>query len=130
MKKAKKVLLISSISVVSLILIAILGLLVWIQVDVNYRKSIAHTSFPGEKTVLDSMILYMNDSSKTFKDRNYMVWAIGQIADKKALPFLLVNYTGQPCKHYEYLCQYELEKAINRCDGKVTFEYKDKKNNQ
>lgn len=130
MKKTKKVVFISLIAVCPLFLIAILGLLLWIQIDVGQCKSISHTAFPNETKVLDSMILFMNDSTQTLKDRNCMVWAIGQIADKKALPFLLANYTGEPCNHDAFLCQYELAKAIKRCGGNVEFKYKDKKNSQ
>jgi hypothetical protein len=129
MKKPVKALLISGISALSIVLIAFLGLLIWIQIDINYRKLIAHTAFPNEKTKLDSMILYMNDSSKSFKERNNMVWAIGRNANKKALPYLLANYTGNRCDHDAFLCQYELEKAINLCGGNVNFQYKDKKYN-
>jgi hypothetical protein len=50
-----------------------------------------------------------------------MVWAIGRLSDKNALPYLQTVYTGEPCAHSLYLCQYELAKAINRCGGNVEF---------
>lgn len=52
-----------------------------------------------------------------------MVWAIGQLADERALPALLARYDGEPCRHQQVLCRYELSKAINRCGGKVAFRY-------
>ena len=58
-----------------------------------------------------------------------MVWAIGRLSDKNALPYLQAVYTGEPCTHSLHLCQYELAKAINRYGGNVDFKYKDKKYN-
>jgi len=49
--------------------------------------------------------------------RNHAIWALGQLGDKRALPSLEKLYTGEPCDHSKYVCQYELKKAIKLCRG-------------
>ena len=44
--------------------------------------------------------------------------ALGQIGDRRAVPVLERFYTGNACRHDEFLCQKELSKAIDRCNGK------------
>jgi hypothetical protein len=46
------------------------------------------------------------------EDRNHAVWALGQLADSRALPVLEKHFTGKPCDHGNEVCQYELGKAL------------------
>jgi hypothetical protein len=42
---------------------------------------------------------------------------LGQLGDQKSLVVLKSYYTGEPCDHEKFLCQYELEKAIKLLEG-------------
>lgn len=106
------------------------GGVIHVQICLSKYVSMAQKCFPDENDKLFSMIKYVNSNQYSLKDRNNMIWAIGQLSDRRALNHLLELYTGEPCAHSLYLCQYELSKAINRCGGKVDFKYKDKKYNQ
>lgn len=66
---------------------------------------------------VDSLIHLMDDKNLPMDKRNQAVWALGQLANSKALPFLKKHYTGEPCDHARFLCQYELKKAIKHCRG-------------
>ncbi len=48
--------------------------------------------------------------------RNELVWAIGRLRIKEALPLLNSYYNQQECDHEKRLCQDELKKAIKRCE--------------
>jgi hypothetical protein len=120
----------SLLIIISLTAVCYLGLNVYIGIHVNKHASLARESFPNEKDQIYSMIKYMNRNDYSLNERNNMVWAIGRLSDKNALPYLQAVYTGKPCNHSLYLCQYELAKAINRCGGNVDFTYKDKKYNR
>lgn len=66
----------------------------------------------------------MSDSY-SFRARNSAVWALGQLADKKALPFLYELNKSLPeqkkCDYDESICKYEVQKAIAWCEkGNVT----------
>jgi len=76
----------------------------------------------------------VKSENKPFRKRNSAIWALGQIADKKALPFLNELSSslpeGEKCKYDQNLCRYEVQKAIKWCDeGNLTnWMYKDKEN--
>lgn len=66
----------------------------------------------------------VEDSSVSYNVRNKAIWALGQLADKRALPTLNKYYKGVPQRRElpeRELSQYELEKAIKWCqEGNVT----------
>jgi hypothetical protein len=66
---------------------------------------------------VDALILFMESGDEPWAKRNRAVWALGQLGDPRALPHLRKHYTGQPCDHSRFLCQYELKKAIRLCEG-------------
>jgi hypothetical protein len=53
-----------------------------------------YLQLPEEDDKLFSMIKYANSNQYSLRDRNGMIWAIGQLADKRALNHLLDLYTG------------------------------------
>lgn len=53
----------------------------------------------------------------SLSQRNKAVWALGEIADSRALPVLRAYYKGGRCSHDIALCQYELRKAIRKTEG-------------
>lgn len=78
-----------------------------------------------KKDCVYSLIEVVKSKDKPFRKRNSAIWALGQIADKKALPFLneLNNSLSrqEKCQFDQNLCQYEIKKAIKWCnEGNLT----------
>ena len=71
----------------------------------------AQSMFPGER--VEALIAMVDHRDCSLKDRNHAVWALGQLAEKRALPVLQKYYTGAKCDHERFICQYELRKALN-----------------
>lgn len=78
-------------------------------IDSNSRM--AQTMFPGER--VEALIAVVDCQNCSLKDRNHAVWALGMLAEKRALPVLQKYYTGKKCDHGRFICQYELRKALN-----------------
>lgn len=72
------------------------------QTELRYKKT----------ECVDGFIAFLKDEKNPLLEKNHIVWAAGQLGDKKALPVLQKYYTGTECDHDKYLCQYELKKAI------------------
>ena len=69
------------------------------------------------KDCVQSLILYIRSADHTQKDKIHAVWALGQIADKRAIPFLEESQEKYCCKNNEKqpkIC-YEIHKAIKWC---------------
>ena len=49
-----------------------------------------------------------------YRRNNRAIWALGQLGDPRALPFLRSLATGQPCDHETNICQGEVSKAIQK----------------
>ena len=51
--------------------------------------------------------------------KNHVIWILGELRDDRALPGLENLLTGEECDHQRDVCQYELEKAIQKIkDGR------------
>jgi len=95
----------------------------WIGYCVKSRCELAQRQFEGD--CVEALIEFANDEPNSFKERNSAIWALGQLADKRALPFLeeidQSSFKETPCKLTENICHYEIEKAIKWCtDGNIT----------
>jgi len=77
-----------------------------------------------KKECVSALAKYIQSDKHSFRERNSAIWALGQLADKRALPTLQNLYTGNiPPKESldKTLSQYELKKAITWCKkGNVT----------
>ena len=62
-----------------------------------------------------ALLALLADESRSFRERNHAVWALGRRREARALPALQAAYHGGPCDHERALCQRELAKAIRRC---------------
>jgi len=51
-----------------------------------------------------------------YRANNHAIWALGQLGDKRALPFLKSLLTGEPCDHETNLCQGEIKEAIQKLE--------------
>lgn len=74
---------------------------------------------------VSSLIEVVKSDKPSFRERNTAIWALGQLADKRALPFLEELDKSLPpqtkCVYGQYLCKYEVQKAIRWCrQGNVT----------
>jgi HEAT repeat protein len=70
---------------------------------------------PGDR--IPALLAYVESPKHTLRERNRAVWALGQLADARALPVLEKYLTGGDCEHGRLLCQHELRKAIRLCHG-------------
>lgn len=93
-----------------------LGFLRWsIQAGLDRCCETAQEAYPHPGDDVAAMLEYVQSDSHSLKDRNLIVWALGQARDSRALPILECYLTGQACDHDEKLCQGELGKAIALC---------------
>jgi len=95
------------------------GLNGWIQLDAHKKAKAMLLAYPQATDEIEAAMMQMQSPSCTLKQRNRAVWVLGRLSDKKALPVLMKEYTGQPCQHDKFLCQSELKKAIRRCGGSI-----------
>ncbi len=129
--KLKKILLISTLSGVALALVFFLCILGIIYRDVKATCLKAQKEY--QEDCVNSLIKLVQSEERTFKERNTAIWALGQLADKRALPVLENYYTGNTSLKEppdKALSQYELKKAIQWCEkGNVTsWMYRNKEN--
>ena len=86
-----------------------------IRSDVAEDVARAEREFQGDR--VEALMALVDSDRHPFRERNRAIWALGQIADPRALPVLRKHYTGAECQHDKYLCQRELKKAIDTCSG-------------
>jgi hypothetical protein len=72
----------------------------------------AQEAHPHEGDNVAALIAYVQSESHSLHDRDLAVWALGQARDERALPVLQTFVTNEECDHSKYLCQSELEKAL------------------
>lgn len=93
------------------------GAILWsIQGSVREYCAAAQEAYPHPGDDVSALIDLMDSDTRPLRDRNHAIWALGRMKDPRALPHLQYWYTGGPCDHDHNPCQYELEKAIARCD--------------
>lgn len=119
MTRRIKVAIIAVLVCIGLLVIAYSGMYAWIQLDAHRKADAIWEAYPQANDKVEAVILRMQSQSCAMKDRNETVWILGRLSSEKALPVLEKAYTGQICEHENFLCQYELEKAICRCGGHV-----------
>jgi hypothetical protein len=103
-----------TIRISMVLLIALLVFLAGIELLIGWglRTSIqkAKKHFPGDRVA--ALIAVVECDSCDLRERDSAVWALGQLADKRALPVLVKFNTGKPCNHLSRICQYELSQAL------------------
>jgi len=91
----------------------LISVTVLIQRGVSEATALAARAHAGDEVT--ALMAYVASEQHGLRDRNRAVWALGRLADPRALPVLEHYYDGAPCDHSLRLCQHELEKAIARC---------------
>ena len=88
-----------------------------LRTPVKERCARAQLEFGGD--CVEALAALAESDSHSYIERNRAVWALGQLADERALPALLSLQSGvpceRPCRRDKHLCQYEVEKAIKWC---------------
>jgi hypothetical protein len=103
---------IARISVILFVAIVALFMTAETMIGLGVRKfsQLAQEQYPSDR--VSALIKMVECESCPMADRNHAVWALGQLADQRALPILEKHYTGKPCDHVNEVCQYELDKAL------------------
>lgn len=97
-----------------------LGYCRWaIQSGLDRCCAMAQSAHPHPGDDVAAMLEYVQTDSHSLRDRDLVVWALGQARDSRALPVLESYYTGDKCDHDRYLCQGELAKAMKLCRGQA-----------
>jgi hypothetical protein len=103
-----------TVRISAILLITLLALIsvaeLMIGSGVRRFSQIAQEQFPGDR--VRALVAMVECESCDLRDRNHAVWALGQLADHRALPVLEKYYTGEKCDHLHKICQYELKKAL------------------
>ena len=103
----------------AVLLILFLITLHWISSEVRAICKKAQQQFEGD--CVEALAAYLESDKLSSKEKNQVIWALGEIGDKRALPALKKLYTGdnchKPCDTSKYICQYGIEKAIRNCKG-------------
>ena len=91
----------------------------WIELQLKNVCTTATQKYPGDKV---EALMKVVDTSETsyradlYRAKNYAFWALGQLGDKRALPFLKGLVTGETCEHNTNICQGEIQKAIDKLE--------------
>ncbi len=104
---------------VSIILLFFVITSVWIGHDVKQQCLDAKREYDKQDCV-EALLTLLNDDHRGFRARNYAIWALGELGDRKALPVLQKYYTGNiPAREPldKMISQYELKKAVNLAGG-------------
>lgn len=91
----------------------------WIGASVNEKCLVATAAYSNDDCVL-ALIAQVHDEGASNRERNYAIWALGQLGDKRALSVLKDMYTGKIPDREPYddgISQYELKKAIKLVEG-------------
>ena len=92
----------------------------WIELGVKHVCHKAMQTYPGDpvdalmKSVVSSETGY---NARGYSENNHVFWALGQLGNARALPFLKGLVTGEPCDHATNLCQGEIMEAIQKLEG-------------
>ncbi len=97
------------------VVIGVVGLVAVIESSAHSDALAAQREFPGDG--VEALVQIVQSKHRTLQERNRAVWALGRLRDRRGLPVLEKYYTGGECDHGRFLCQRELRKAIDLCNG-------------
>ncbi len=119
--RLRRVLLKGTLVVLLACVVVIILLSLWIELHVKKTCEMAARKYPGDK--VDALIMFVESETGGYNAHRYSAnnpafWALGQLGDKRALPFLRKLSTGEPCDHETNLCQGEIQEAIQKLERK------------
>ena len=91
----------------------------WIELSVKKVCAAATQKYPGDK--VEALMTFVETKENSYRANiysanNHVFWALGQLGDKRALPFLKKLVTGESCNHETNLCQGEIKEAIHKLE--------------
>jgi len=92
----------------------------WVELHVKKMCGMATRKYPGDK--VQALMKFVETEeygyrADLYRANNHAIWALGQLGDKRALPFLKSLLTGEPCDHETNLCQGEIKEAIQKLES-------------
>ncbi len=66
-----------------------------------------------------ALLSVVNDERSSIKDKDLAIWAIGQIGNPEAITALQAHQTDEECPRKACISQFEIQKAIDLCSGKL-----------
>jgi hypothetical protein len=117
--RLRRILLKGILGVLLTCVIVIILLSLWIELHVKKMCEMATLKYPGDKVEALMMSVETKEygyDAHRYKTNNRVIWALGQLGDKRALPFLKNLLTGEPCDHETNLCQGEIKEAIHKLE--------------
>jgi hypothetical protein len=117
--RLRKILLRGILIVLLACVVSIILLSLSIELHVKKICGMATQKYPGDK--VEALMMFVETKEygynpHRYKTNNHVFWALGQLGDKRALPFLRKLLTGEPCDHETNLCQGEVKEAIQKLE--------------
>ncbi|UCH83053.1 MAG: hypothetical protein JSW50_11345 [Candidatus Latescibacterota bacterium] len=112
-----------SFLVKSLIMVAVLVVVGYVFLSVERAGAIkavcvnAQADFDGCQ--IDALISYLNADTTSLAEKNRTIWVLGELRDDRAIPALLALSGSETCDHGQYVCQYEIHKALKKIRGEA-----------
>lgn len=107
----------SGVAIALVLFIFLLGLN-FIGYGVKEQCEIAQNRYDGD--CVGALVQYLDDKDNGYYSRNSVIWALGQLGDRQALPILKEYYTGYTGEREGWgtaLAQLELKRAIGHIEG-------------
>ena len=113
--RLRRILLRGTLVVLTIFVVAIILLSLWVELHLKKMCEMATRKYPGDK--VDALMRYVETKetgyrAHLYRANNHAFWALAQLGDKRALPFLKGLVTGEACDHETNLCQGEIQEAI------------------
>ncbi len=100
--------------------VVVISFSLWIELELKKICEKATQKHTGDK--VEALMLSLETEKYgldvyLYKQNNGIIWALGQLGDKRALPFLRNLMTGEPCDHETNLCQGEIRESIQKLEA-------------
>ncbi len=86
-------------------------------IEWQLRRAVAAAQSDAEQDPVDALMAVVQSSTTSLDEKEHAIWALGRLADPRALAVLDPLFTGAECDHAHALCQYKLERAVQRCQA-------------
>jgi len=108
----KKLIRIVIVSLLSVFTITLLVTTYYVEKRVQETCKMATTIYPGDR--IEALINVSKSRNSCTTDRSRALWALGQLGDKEALPYLIENFEGI---EETDICVYEAQFAIEKIEN-------------
>ncbi len=117
--RLRRILLKGTIVVLLVCVAGVILLSLCIELGVRKVCRTATQKYPGDK--VEALMTFVESdgygyNAHRYSANNRVFWALGQLGDKRALPFLKDLVTGEECDHETNLCQGEIKEAIQQLE--------------